>query len=246
MGLTVHYGFQSNTRSINKVRHAITELRQRALDLPFEQVNDLIELSGQECNFEHYTTDDPRRWLVVQAGRHIQLPGRDDMSYRVTPDQLIAFEVIPGDGCEPANFGLCRYPAFMDVRDPSSHRNQRIRTRLSGWSWSSFCKTQYASNPACGGTANFLRCHLSLIKMLDHAKSLDILDEVDDEGGFWQRRDMESLARGVGEWNVSIAAFVGRLKDQFGDDFQAAITSFGNFEHLEAKGRLEPSEAPPN
>jgi len=30
---------------------------------------------------------------------------------------------------------------------------------------------------------------------------------------------------------------VGQLKDMFGGDFQAPITQFKNFEHLEAKGR---------
>lgn len=34
-----------------------------------------------------------------------------------------------------------------------------------------------------------------------------------------------------------IAAFVGKFKDQFGDDVAAPILKFPDFEHLEAKGR---------
>ncbi len=247
MGLTIHYSLQSRTRSIDKVRKLITELRQRALDLPFTEVSDVIELSGEQCEYDKCSQDDPYRWLLIQAGRYADLKVPDgERSYHVTPNHLIAFETIPGEGCEPANFGLCKYPAFIEVEVPGTGRRRRIRTKLSGWSWSSFCKTQYASNPECGGTENFLRCHLAVIKMLDHANAIGVLDDVSDEGDFWTNRDMKSLAQEVGQWNVSMAGFVGQMKDIFGDDFQSPITSFGDFEHLEAKGRVVPNAPMPD
>ena len=240
MGLTIHYSLQSKTRSISKVRKLIADLRQRALDLPFAEVSDVVELSGEECNYDSYSQDDPRRWLLIQAGSHVHPPDDDRLTYQVAPEQLIAFETLPGDGCEPANFGLCKYPAFIEVEVPGTGRKRRIRTKLSGWSWSSFCKTQYASNPECGGTENFLRCHLAVVKMLDHANAIGILADVSDEGDFWTNRDMKSLAQEAGQWNVSMAGFVGQLKDLFGDDFESPITEFSNFEHLEAKDRVVP------
>jgi hypothetical protein len=42
--------------------------------------------------------------------------------------------------------------------------------------------------------------------MLDHAKQLGILKSVSDEGDYWQGRDIEALARNVGEWNETLAA----------------------------------------
>jgi hypothetical protein len=84
---------------------------------------------------------------------------------------------------------------------------------------------------------NFLRCHLAVIKLLDQAKSLDMVESVSDEGEFWDNRDVAALAREVGEWNQMVAAFAGQVKDWFGDDVEAAITDFPDFEHLEAKGR---------
>ena len=42
--------------------------------------------------------------------------------------------------------------------------------------------------------------------------------------------------REVGQWNEGMAALVGQLKDMFGGDFQAPITQFPDFEHLEARG----------
>ena len=40
---------------------------------------------------------------------------------------------------------------------------------------------------------SFLRCHLSVIRLLDHARDLNVLHEVDDEGGYWELRDVKAL-----------------------------------------------------
>jgi len=242
MGLTIHYNLKSTTRSPKKARELVAHLRGRALDLPFSQVDDIVDLSGEDCNFDKRDQDDPLRWLLIQAGQYIVrlAPGGQEYHYRVFPTHVIAFGTLPGEGCESANFGLCRYPALIEVTDSTSpHRTKRIRTGLSGWRWSSFCKTQYASNPKCGGVENFLRCHLAVIRMLDHAKTLGILEEACDEGDFWQNRDVRALVKQVGNWNEISAAFAGELKDLLGargDQLDAAITKFPNSEHLEAAG----------
>ena len=116
---------------------------------------------------------------------------------------------------------------------------RRIRTGLSGWCWSSFCKTQYASNPDCGGVENFLRCHLSVVRLLDHAKSLGVLADVSDESDYWEHRDIKALVEEVGEWNTMIAGLAGQLRDLIGDNVQSEIAKFPNFEHLEADGRAD-------
>ncbi len=238
MGLTIHYSLKSNTRSPKKARELVAQLRGRALDLPFAQVEDIVELTGEACD---HAQNKQHSWLLIQAGQYISrpAPGGSAYSYGVKPTHVIAFETLPGDGCEPANFGFCRYPAQIEVTDPNCrHRRKRLRTGLSGWSWGSFCKTQYASNRDCGGVENFLRCHLAVVKMLDRAQSLGILEDVSDEGDFWENRDVRALARQVGDWNEMIAAFAGKLKDTLGSDqVDAEITKFPNYEHLEAAGR---------
>ncbi len=88
----------------------------------------------------------------------------------------------------------------MEFEGPDS---QKKFSRLSDWSWQSFCKTQYAGNAECGGGENFLRCHLAVIRVLDQAKSLGIMEDVSDEGDFWQNRDVRALAEEVGQWNES-------------------------------------------
>src|SRR6185369_17210109 len=102
-------------------------------------------------------------------------PGYGIVEHEFVPQQVIGFCTVPGDGCEAANFGLCRYPATNTVRDPRQPELfQTIRTRLAGWRWSSFCKTVYASNPEFGGVENFLRCHLSIVRLLDRAQELGL------------------------------------------------------------------------
>lgn len=242
MGLTIHYHLRSSVRSPKKARELVARLRSRALDLPFEKVDDLIELSGPACDYQQHGRDDPNRWLLIQAGQLVEDPLHEGCSYNVAPSHVIAFSTWPGQGCEEANFGLCHYPGLFKVEDPYVQgRGRNIRTRLSGWCWGSFCKTQYASNPQCGGVRNFLRCHLAVIAMLDHARSLGVLDHVSDEGDFWEKRDVEALAREVGQWNEMLAGLAGRLKDLVGDQLLAEIAKFPDFEHLEAKGRSGPT-----
>jgi hypothetical protein len=236
MGLTVHYSLKAETSSIKRAHQLLSQLRQRALDLPFKTVGPLVELRGDACDFEHQPQDSPHRWLLVQAGRSVE-HGR--YSYNIPPRHLIAFETHPGGGCEPANFGLCLYPATIAVVDGDvlPHRQRRLRTGLSGWSWRSFCKTQYASNPDCGGVENFLRCHLLVIRLLEEARNLGILQSVSDEGEYWEKRDIKALAQEVGEWNQQIAALAGKLKDLMGPALQAPVLDYPNYEHLEAAGQ---------
>ena len=246
MGLTIHYNLNSSTRSPKKARELVARLRSRALDLPFERVDDIIELAGPQCDYEQFGQDNPNRWLLIQAGAYVDDPKHEHYSYRVTPTHIIAFATWPGRGCENANLGFCRYPAYIEVQDPVMRwQTRKVATRLSGWCWGSFCKTQYASNPECGGVANFLRCHLSVIRMLDHAKDMGILTSVSDEGEFWEKRSIEDLSREVGSWNEMIAGLAGELKDKLGDEVLSAITKFSNFEHLEAKGRSHNEGAAP-
>jgi hypothetical protein len=232
MGLTIHYSLQSDAGTPSEARAMVAKLRQRAIDLRFQQVSELIEKSS-ECKLESLDRNDPNRWLLVQAQRVVEYEGA---YFRVSPERLIAFRTLPGNGCEEASFGLALYPATMSEID-AIHGHRPLRTDIDGWSWSSFCKTQYSSNPRDGGTEHFLRCHLSIIMLLGFAKELGILESVKDEGGYWEKRDLEALVKEVGAWNLMIAGWAGRLRDAFGSGVLSEISKFSNFEHLEAKGR---------
>ena len=226
MGLTIHYSLKAQGTEAH-ARKLVQALHQTAHDLPFQELGDIVELSGDECDFHRRDPDDPVRWLLIQAAEHVESKNR---RATVQPTRLIAFPAWPGEGCEPSNFGLCQFPAVVETALGP------IKTKLSGWHWGSFCKTQYASNPECGGVMNFLRCHLSVVAMLDSAKKLGCLERVSDEGGFWRQRDVKALVQEIGTWNEMVAAVGGCLKDLAGDKVQMAIASFPNFEMLEAAG----------
>jgi hypothetical protein len=233
MGLTIHYSLKCSSDD-TAVRNCVETLHQLARDLPFKEVGHLVDLRGEECDFGQRDPKDPLRWLLIQARESVQYnPRRPQLgSYSVTPRRVIAFTAWPGDGCEQSNIGLCEYPDWI-----IDGRHGKQITNLTSWSWSSFCKTQYASNPRYGGVKNFLSCHLAVIALLDRAKKLGCLDKVNDEGGFWEQRDVEKLVREVGDWNEMIAAFCGRLKDALGDGVKMPVADFANFERLELAGQ---------
>jgi hypothetical protein len=218
MGLTIHYQLQASTGSAKQARQLLGQLRQKALDLPFKEVGEIVEVSGDTADFDKLPKDDPNRWMLIQAGQYMV---RGERHYRVNPSRVICFSTYPGDGSEQANFGLAVYPKTIEVEEQG--RTKNIRTNLGDWSWGSFCKTQYASNPECGGLENFLRCHLAIVKLLDAAAEIGILKEVSDEGGFWEKRDVKALAQEIGDWNTLVAGWVGRFKDAFGDGFVSEI-----------------------
>jgi len=184
MGLTIHYELKEPSRVGGRARRRVEELREHAATLPFKLVGQVLEAGCTEIN--NSGGDDPRRGLFTQATRYVRSGA---VSVPVTPNRLVAFSTSPGDGCEEANFGLAVYPRSVEVNGRS------IRTGLSGWSWSSFCKTQYAAN--VGGVANFLRCHLAIVALLDFARILGVLGRVHDEGDYWDTRDHDMLTRHV-------------------------------------------------
>jgi hypothetical protein len=319
MGLTIHYSLTSKTKSEDRAREIVNACRQLAMDLPFEEVSEIIELSGDACDPERYRGEgqDSLRWLVIQSDTSATPPWNPRHSYRVHPTRIIAFDTWPGPGCEALNIGLCQYPSEIEVEykivddkrfqtlrksngweswqfdyakfsrwkareekrtgvRPNlymhSTEKRKIKVRAGGWSWNSFCKTQYASDPSCGGVANFLRCHVSAITLLERMAALRGLSvKIEDEGNYgphtfsddyreaydagrkptyvWHpgQYNVAKLAEAVGEWNSFIAAFGGALKDAAspqGMHLETAIGKFQNFEQLEFKGCQNPDIKP--
>ncbi len=137
---------------------------------------------------------------------------------------------------------------------------RRVATGMAGWSWSSFCKTQYASDPASGGVANFLRCHIGLVTLLDQVGKLPgVRVRVNDEGRYgrscysddptvarpvytWHHGSYSpaALTKEVGVWNEFMAAAADALRDAAGNSgsqVQAPILSYASFQELTFRGR---------
>ena len=310
MGLTIGYTLNSKLTDGDQIEQTVYKMRQLALDLPFEQVGEIVNLSGKQCDTEarrkELQNGDEKNeslfWLLIQAGKSVRCPWNKRISRKVNPTRIIAFDTWPGPGSEAANLGLCLYPSeieweckpedderFQEVTKSGWHefswrkwdryckRHQcfrstfasaevrKVPTGLAGWSWGSFCKTQYASDPTCGGVPNFLRCHISVITLLDRiAKIPGVRARVDDEGKYgpstysddWKEANDAGrkptyrrhkgqynpggLANEVGEWNTMIASLGGALSDALagsGIKLEAPIKDFPNFDQLEFKSR---------
>jgi hypothetical protein len=67
MGLTIHYSLTTDRTDVESVRLLVQTIRQLAKQLPFQEVEDVVEFQGKEC--QHDNHDDPDRWLKIQAGQ---------------------------------------------------------------------------------------------------------------------------------------------------------------------------------
>ena len=137
MGLTIHYSFKAQG-SDAQARELIQALHQTAQDLPFKEVGEVVELAGEDCNPETCPKD--LRWLLIQATGSVEVKPRGrrrdpgcTSSIDVPPSRVIAFHTWPGEGCEASNYGLCQYPSEINTN------RGLLKTKLSGWRWSSFC-----------------------------------------------------------------------------------------------------------
>ena len=238
MGLTIHYQLRAPAAEPESVVfERICALRARAKQLPFAAVSDVVQFSETELVLAWPMEGLAFRRLedVVDVAarserrdlyrRHVGAP-EDAWPLPDVPDvfpvRAVGFAIAPGPGAEPAAFGLA-------TMRPAG---------TTDWSWHWWCKTQYASNH---GEENFLRCHGSLVALLDAASALGFSVEVHDDTGYWESRDTTELLARVAEMNRIIAQFAGAFVDgarAAGADsrqIQGAIFTHPDFERLESQ-----------
>jgi hypothetical protein len=218
------------------VGRLVSELRERTLALPFDHVSESVRLTEQAL-----AGPSPLRGLVytrledvvhVSAAlvrehlwrRRIGVSAEDEYT-RVhvppgVPTVARGFAIAPGRGCEPASFAV----AQLSDDEPSP------------WWWHWCCKTQYAS---VLGDEHLIRCHGSLVQLLDAAVVLGFDVVVRDETGYWKSRDPRQLVDAVAEMNRVVARLAGTfadaMRDAGGDSRQVrgAIFEHPDFERLE-------------
>ena len=219
------------------VARLVSELRERTLALPFDRVSESVRLTEQAL-----AGPSPLRGLAytrledvahVRASlargelwrRRLGVPDEDLTRVHVPPDVPTvarAFAVAPERGCEPAAFGVVQLA--RGAQDPSP------------WWWHVCCKTQYAS---VVGDDHLLRCHGSLVTLLDAAAAVGFDIEVRDETGYWELRDPRQLVDAVAEMNRVVACFAGAFTDALRDagadsrQVKGAIFEHPDFERLE-------------
>jgi hypothetical protein len=213
MGLTLHYELRlPPAMSSRDVTQRLTLLRDRALDLPFEAVSDLIHSPRND------SPDGMERFLAVWADV-VSRPLKGDRPFRIgDPATSRGFTVYPGQHCEFAAFGFVRR---ADRKGGSPE-----------WYWQNSCKTQYASIVS---ESHVIRCHTTVIALLDHAIELDIDVAVYDEGQYWETRDTARFLAEVDRMNRLVAGVAGRFSDAMPNSqaVRSPIFEHPDFEHLE-------------
>lgn len=221
MGLTISYSLALADATADQARERISQLHRLAADLPLVELGPLTELRGSDC---HTVKDDPLLTLKYGA-----MTMEDFAAFfadrNATPScrHLIGFTVFPAEGSHRCSFGLAIHAEGA-----------------TSWQWEDYCKTQYASLPECGGLQNFLRCHQTVLQLVNHCQELGILDHACDPSGYWEHHDLEELVKCVNMSNIFTAAAVGIMKDALtpmGYTAEAPILERAGFEHLEAQGR---------
>ena len=257
MGLTIHFGLglpASTPR--DAVIDRVAQLRSAAAKLPFAAVGDvavthagealgsaLAERPQLERCFRMWAWLQAEHDTIVETSREVisGAPGEDfadveidttvfevdeDIDDGVLPE-AVGFAIDVGAHCEPAMFGV----AWVPPRD--AHFRQ-MNDSPPVWRWHCSCKTQYASVES---DEHFIRCHTSLVALLDEAKRLGFDVDVTDEGGYWDGRDIALLHAHLRQMNHLVARFGGAVHDALGaeHEVEAEIFRHPNFERLEMR-----------
>ncbi len=233
----------------------IRQLREYALTCGFTGARDWPGVDEIEMGTD--ADERPAKTYVTE-----QLGNGRERTTAVPATQWVRFHTMPGDGTESALMGLAAYPATYDTTTAKEKPQTWTKSTVTfegavvpdetpiaeprkivvvdapaGWSWRDCCKTQYANR---FGRDHFLRCHLGLIKLLDYAKEIGILDRVSDDGRYWETRSVDILLKNLRENDSLVAAFFSGFKDAMADDSDAALVSpianAPDLEHLEAQG----------
>lgn len=284
MGLAIQYSLKSRVKSFERARGIVALIHNAAHDLPFKRVGGLVYLEGDECKRHALSglllqaeasvaypwansisrrippselvafSIDPGDGCESMSVGLCRYPATVSLPYKAREDRQFFYRKKP-------EFYFFKWQRWADKHAPESDCNdvvdREVKTRLGGWRWSSFCKTQYASDPSCGGLANFLRCHIGVVTLLEQAGTFPGLQVwINDEGHYGPYGPMSSrahpvdyhrgtysvatLIRQVGDYNQLVAACAGSLRDGLGDSLESPIFGYKNFEQLEFKGSQDP------
>jgi hypothetical protein len=97
-----------------EAHRVVGQLRQKAIDLNWLSVGEVVHLADQECSEADRL---PGKFLLIAAGDTV-----------LAPYEVVFFEATP-PGDEPRPFGLAAYPAYMEGSTGVAP------THLAGWQW---------------------------------------------------------------------------------------------------------------
>src|SRR4051812_16269756 len=157
--------------SLDVVRTKLAALKDFGATIGFDKVlgpteytvEELLEGAAERdfaCIMATTLAGDPPDFYGIRAGQSC----------------AFAFAVAPGKECEAAFFG------FIAPGSRAKYEESDDDLCPGEWFWSGCCKTQYASLVS---DEHLIKCHLGLVRLLEHAATLGITVSVEDETGYW-------------------------------------------------------------
>lgn len=119
MGLTIHYDLAVPTGwTLKAIRSKLEQARQFAKTLPVIEVSEMAECSGKDADFQAVRDagreeQDTLFWAKIQAQRYLLNPREPGCHSSQPPNHMVLFSVLPADGCEQMNVGVCSYPKHV-------------------------------------------------------------------------------------------------------------------------------------
>jgi hypothetical protein len=260
MGLTITYRFEFKGSKAELIEKLV-QLRSRFQDLPVRSVGDIVEIKRASLEFGYGRYQDER---FDQNALGFMMAWT---YFEETPGEKALGEIISRIG-GTSNIGRLspqdkeQYLRLQEqVRSVFRRREERIKRVGNGvvlsvdvgegceyftvmlgrfresnlWRGTRYTKTQYAEH--------FVTCHTTVIKMLDLCNEAGILNRVSDEGGYWESRDLEVLAKNINKSTDTIRAITSAFKgpaEKQGFRVKAPIEKSANYLRVrERKFRIE-------
>jgi len=219
MGITIHYDteFRGSKKDLIAKLHDISNFAQT---LGFKETGTIYPVSYKtDCNTPDVLTpmledketgkmeiDGSYRWAKIQAEpradfiqvnespatQRKQRKAWDKLQENMHKKNGFVLSLWWGEGCEATNFCFIRTG------------NGKI------WKGGSFTKTQYATN--------FVKAHTSVCTLLKAAERIGIVNEVSDEGDYYETGDITQLTDASEENLKMIASITGALVERFGPE----------------------------
>jgi len=219
MGLTINWEVEFNG-TIKQLQEKLEKIRQKCMDLPFKVV-------GKEVQIVKITQKVIDTWNELQKKYFYPNNTDENLAKRdkemeklgvttwqmveaqnrkgLKPIVMVSLSLLPGDGCESANLNFLK--------------EGRKFVCYSG------CKTQYAEY--------FMQCHLLIIRLLDMLKEEGFtIVFVNDDGDYWETRDVEILAKNINEETAMLGNVLGGLQQlakETGMTIEAPIEKCKNY-----------------
>ena len=178
MRILIQYSLSLKNTNYSAARDIVKALHAKAEQLPVPAIQEIIEI---DPSMDSICTE--RRLYLAVASK---ITFENGKWRRKVPGYVVAFAMIPGIHSECAIFGLA-------CTLPNESRCLPGPPRID-FEWKGFCKTiEIGKKPNVTDLYLSIKAHLSVVSVLDAAAKLGFTVSVEDDSGYWQSRDVESL-----------------------------------------------------